>query len=397
MTHTRPPTPPSPAAEAALSALLDGELSKDQEEQLFSAMAQDASLLAAFEALAHARAAFAQASPATLSTTDAGALAAGVFLAIGAVDGVSDATALASLAVDGALDAAGDRAFAHALAEPGAAGAVVAFVHASELTQVGARAVADTVEHALAFLPERLDARFATEQRAEMLLMAQADGALDASEQVELAGLASHVDAFERGAALVRASASLREAFCAATDSPAFLRVAQRAGDAAAAAVVVIERNSARAAATAAIAPRTAQTATTQTPGARGFWQVITAALSTARVPLALSAAAGALFFALREPPTSVGTAPATDTSAELAGRELAFKAAYKAALFEELAPALPEPAPAARELALLADNSSDVEAIDGVSTTMVFATQASNITVIWVDSDTDDDGEQGT
>jgi hypothetical protein len=48
--------------------------------------------------------------------------------------------------------------------------------------------------------------------------------------------------------------------------------------------------------------------------------------------------------------------------------------------------------------LPVLKDNAADVQAIDAAGTTMVFETEASHITVIWVAGlDDDTAGEQGT
>jgi hypothetical protein len=60
----------------------------------------------------------------------------------------------------------------------------------------------------------------------------------------------------------------------------------------------------------------------------------------------------------------------------------------------ESILAQLPEPAELTT-LALLDDNSADVETIDGGTTTLVYFTAASNVTIIWVTDD--DDAAQGT
>ena len=101
-------------------------------------------------------------------------------------------------------------------------------------------------------------------------------------------------------------------------------------------------------------------------------------AFAPARVPLAFAAAAAAFFFVVG------GPAPVEHPTDGVATRD---------ELVRELAPQVLAEGPAPGDLPLLADNSADVEAIDATNTTVVFSTDSSNITVIWVASD----DEQGT
>lgn len=356
-----------------LSAYLDGELSAEDEALVQDALAADAELLAAFEELASTRL-----PAAALGATDAEALTASILAATGSVVPATRAGVeqLASLAIDGALDEARARQLDLLLQErPALAPAATGLVAAAEAVQVAARGVAEvpTAMMALQGVPSRVEGALQAAERAGVLASGALDGALTEAEEAELQG------ALAVAADDVRSLSAARfagEALAAAAHSPAFQKAAKKAGDAA---LHVLEAEAIRARPSAPAAPHDA--------GARdaapmGLLARLRAALGGMTAPLALAATAATLFFVLREP----GSA-----SSDLAQRE-----ATKKALFDALAPSVIADSVdlAVADLPLLADNSADVEAIDATGTTMVFATEQSNITVIWV---ADADDSQGT
>jgi negative regulator of sigma E activity len=354
-----------------LSALLDGELPEAEQNQLFDAMGQDPALLAAFEALAHTRTAF-QALP----SADAGAVTAAVMAAVDPDTmpaSVEGALALASRALDGAHVPTG--ALHAALEAPRAADAVLAFVAANELVRAGGSALAASAELASALRPvaDRVDAAVASAERAGVLALAHADGALSSQEQGELEGLWGRLD--DASLSLPLTVPAFREALVLARDSAAFQTHARRAGDAAVQAVEAIARQQSP-------AVRPASQPIAQVSFFVRVWQSV----SVARLPLAFAGAAAALFFAVRAPAPGPQPTSAPDDRAVVAQ-----------ALLDALSPALLTDTPRPSDLPLLADNAADVEALDANGTTMVFSTSESNITVIWVSGEDDEGEEQGT
>ncbi|MBI1946337.1 MAG: hypothetical protein HYS27_11600 [Deltaproteobacteria bacterium] len=371
---SQPSHPDRDALLMKISAYLDGELSAEDERLVLDALSRDAELLSAFEAMSAARL-----PGATLGADDAETLTASVLAATGhaAPATAGGAAQLASLAMDDALDEAGMRRLELVLHErPALAGGVLGLLAAAEAVQVAGRAAAELPASAVA-LRERsqhvIDA-VAADERLGTLVSGAFDGELTTTENTELtAGLARAADAV----ASLRAARFAGEALAAASHSAPFLVAASKAGEAA---LHVVAAEQARAAAGGPAALHE-----TARPEARpGLLARLRHALGGLSAPLAFAATAATIFFVLREP----GSA-----SSDLAAREAA-----KKALFDALAPAVIadslDLASAAGELPLLADNAADVEAIDATSTTMVFATEQSNITVIWV-ADLDD--SQGT
>lgn len=354
-----------------ISAYLDGELSAADELRVQDALGRDGELLAAFEAMSAARL-----PGAVLAAEDAEALTASVLAATGGAVPATGAGAaqLASLAVDGALDDAGARRLDLLLQErPSLAGGVLSLVASSEAVQVAARAAGElpTSERALQENAARVGEAVAAAERLGALASGALDGALSAAEDAELAGALPLASDAVLG---LHAARHAGEALASATAAAPFAAAAKKAGEAALHVIAVEAR---QAAARAPAAPASTSPAT-RVPGSTarpGLLARLRQALGGLSAPLAFAATAATLFFVLREP----GSA-----SSDLAARE-----ASKKALFDLLAPQVIadslDLASAAGELPLLADNAADVEAIDATSTTMVFATEQSNITVIWV------------
>lgn len=358
-----------------ISAYLDGELSGDDEARVLDALSRDPELLAAFEAMAAARM-----PVGALDDDRADDLTAAV---LAATDGTVPATAagaahLASQAIDDELEEAKARRLDLLLAErPALAGEVLGLAASTEAVRVAARAVGELPEsaRALASAAERVHAAVAADERLGVLASGGLDGALDDAEGAELL---AHLPHAALAVLELRGARQVGEALAAASQGAVFVAAARRAGEAA---LHVIAAEEARATATTAQAqPRPAQST--------GMLARLRRALGGLSAPLAFAATAATLFFVLREP----GSA-----SSDLAAREAA-----KRALFDALAPQVIadtiDVASATGELPLLADNTAEVEAIDATSTTMVFATAQSNITVIWVaESDDTSDDAKGT
>ncbi len=364
-----------------LSAYLDGELPADDEPAVLDALSQDPALLQAFEAMSAARL-DSPLSPASLTADEAEDLTASILGATAPAQipateaGVLE---LANLFVDDALDGAGrdhlDTILQH---KPALAPALAGFVASTEAVQSAARAVAHigSVVDGLAALPDQVAAQVAARERLFVLASADIDAALTPAESAELDGLLARHD--EAGELLALAStAHVGEALRAAVDSPAFAQAAAKAGAAAVQAVEALQSQGLAArggGADRAMAPAE--------PLLSRLWR----AFAPARAPLAFAAGAAALFFVVRGP----------SGVSEKGGDTVATREATTDELVRELAPEVLAEAPTAvpnTDLPVLADNSADVEAIDATDTTVVFSTESSNITVIWVDAD----DEQGT
>ena len=108
------------------------------------------------------------------------------------------------------------------------------------------------------------------------------------------------------------------------------------------------------------------------------------ALFAATRAPLAFAGAAFALFFVVGRSAETVTTPSNDDVRRDIL-------AAWERVVDDDSQGS--DIARAYGDLPLLADNSADVEAIDSAGTTVVFATESSNITVIWVDVE----AEEGT
>lgn len=414
-----PRTAPTPdTLRAMLSALLDGELSPDEEAVVHEALERDEGLVAELEALSAVR----LSSSAALRADEADTLLAGIMGAVApaAVPSSEEGTlTLAQLAMDDALDDAAVSELERRLEQPGASAhrvAVEGLLASAELVHAGARAPADTpaVAAALSVVAGRVEARLADDERLGVLASSWSDDALARDEAAELDGLWGRLAAEGaepwRHTRAIKSAEHVGEALRAAAESPVFASLAARAGGAAMQAIEAeraAERGTAR-------AGRAAEARAPLEASAPSFVEVIWRALATVRAPLAWAGAAAALFVALRGPVPASDTASGIDgdgslaaaagsmrtttTTAVTTGAPSPTRASAEAerALMDELARALPPEVPAATtDLPILADNSAVVEALDATATTVVFATETSNITIIWIAED--DSTEQGT
>lgn len=370
-------SPPSDAQLMLMSALLDGELSAAEEAEALDALSQNPQLLEAFEAMSAARLALEPTG--RLSDDDSHALLASVMAATSpaalplTLDGALQA---AQLAVDGCEPPDFSSQLDALLQQPGAAPAVAGFLASVEASRAALGAVASlpAVMEGLRAVPDHVAALVAADERAGMLTSAALDDALSPAEARELEGLLPDADDV---LALVGAHHA-GEALRAASASAAFNRLAARAGEAA---LHAIEAEAVRAAA------RPTGEGGHALRDEPGLIARLSALFGVVRAPLAFAGAAFALFFVVRSERSDVRDGlPLGDGRVAHQQAEREILDVWTRAVFAE--------APASGELPLLADNSADVEAIDSAGNTVVFATESSNITVIWV-STTDE--EQGT
>lgn len=379
----RPLPPPTDAQLMMLSAYLDGELTAAEEAQILDAMSQNPQLLDAFEALtaAHVGRVNALVAP---TAEEADALVASIMAATAPPEmpaTLDGALQLAQLAFDGIdFDRQSQAALDAALLKPGAAPAVSGFVASAEATQAAMRAVAavPSVVESLRAVPDQVGARVAAAERFGMLASACLDDALTPNESAELDELLARGDPDEVPALLSALHAS--EALRVASTSTAFARLGAKAGEAA---LHVIEAERARAAQPA----QPAQPARSVEP-APSLFARLGALFAATRAPLAFAGAAFALFFVVGRTGETTTTPSDDDVKRDILA---AWVRTIDAGT--DVASAYGTYGTDGTDLPLLADNSADVEAIDSAGTTVVFATESSNITVIWVDVE----AEEGT
>jgi hypothetical protein len=369
---------------ALLSAFLDGELSPTDEADLLTTLAQRPDLQDALDDLAFAIASTQRAfSP---DGDDVGSLISARVMAELDPDAVAAdvaaAETLASLAVDGASTAAQDRRLGALLQDAALADAAASFVAAADVARAAVSVDAEaSVARALATLPEHVLARVERTERGWALCTGAIDGQLSPAEVNELAGLCGADD--DLYAALtfeVQHGLFAGEALRAAALSPVFLQHAERAGAAALQAIAAVQAQEQQARQQAL-----AKATTTTTTVAPTLFDRVRTLFGQGFAPLFAATAALLVFVVIgkSEPPTT--THP--DASAFAALQKAFVDAAAPVVLADNHS--VPT-----TELAVLADNSADVEAIDATGTTMVFSTAESNITVIWVAGL---DEEQGT
>lgn len=341
-----------------LSAFLDGELPEAEEPGLLRALEQDPALLCAFQEMSS----LPWTSTAALSTADAHALTESILAACTpeavALD-TTGVTALSSMAADDALDAAGVARLQQAVG----AGTVDAMAwrdFACATEAVGANLAAwpsaPAIQAAVAALPARLETAFCETERFGELFSAAMDDELSPEETREFTALTTETRQAD-GLAWVAASEVWGPILKAPVDSPD----ADRAGRAALQAIDAWAQQAALAA-----------SADKERPGAPQPRWSLTALWG--RLLPALAAAAAALTFAwlplTREAP---GPTPPGGRVAMESAREIG-------------------------ALALLADNRADVQTLDsGTHLAAVFATEASQITIIWVSEPDPLDMETGT
>lgn len=381
---------------AFLSAFLDGELSRDEEAALLDKLSQRPDLQDALDDLAAQIAdthrAFAGEpssipgmgdliSARVMAELDPGALPADL----------EAAETLASLAKDGATTAAQDRRLEQLLQTPALADAAASFVAAADVARAAVNVDNDVVARGLATLPEHVLARVERTERGWALATAAADGALSDAEVNELAGLCgADEDVFVALSVELQRAPLNRftgEALRAAAESPAFLQYAEKAGAAALQAISAVQAQEQQQAQKALASTTT--TTKEAAPAASSFFDRARALFGSGLAPLFAASAALVLFVVVGK--TDPQTTQHPDASAFAALQQAFVDAAAPIVLADNRA--VPN-----GELAVLVDNTADVEAIDATSTTMVFSTAESNITIIWVDGlDADSNQEQGT
>ena len=373
---------------ALLSAFLDGELSPKDEASLLATLAQRPDLQDALDDLADQIAA---AQTAFRNEDESSSLISARVMAEldpAALPADRDAAeTLASLAKDGASTAAQARRLDEMVGNDARlADAVASFIAAADVSRA-AVAVDDQADvlRSLATLPDHVLARVERTERGWALSMGAIDGQLNAAETNELAGLCgADDDLFASLYFQMQHGLHAGEALRAAADSPAFLQYAEKAGAAALQAIAALQVNEAARPATAAT-----KTTTTVTRVTTVTWAVRARTwLSQSAAPLFAATAALVAFIVIgkSEPVTTAHPEPGG-----FASLQQAFVDVVQPLLLADNR-AVPN-----GELAVIVDNAADVEAIDATSTTMVFSTSESNITVIWVAGLEDDDESAGS
>jgi hypothetical protein len=375
----------------SLSAFLDGELDVAQEQALLARLEREPALADALEALARLQQATHRVMNGGWPTDDVDAdVLEAVFAALPAeaATGAVGAAVLAALVADHeATQAQAERL--DALAATTEAAAVVETLATIEATRAIAARPGAACSPALAHVREEVASQVAQIERVRALAAAAADGALDDAEATELWSLVHGDDALvqivvDAVAARVGEAGPDRavgEALRAFAEAPVVVSLAARAGSAAVQAI-------AAGSLAATTQPTRATAPSTAAPWS--WWGAVRQAFAGGFVPVFGAAAAAVAFFVLG------GDAPATPDEARLARLHEA-----QGAFMEVLEPIALASGMGSEttSLPVLPENAADVQAIDAAGTTMVFETEASHITVIWVAGLDEDDvaGEQGT
>jgi anti-sigma factor RsiW len=381
--------------EALLCALLDGELSADDEAVVLSRLEREPALAAALDELASALALThrALADDAVPADVDFAGLAEAALASSSSPvpSSLAGAAVLASLVVDGAATSAQVEQLAGLVAESSAAAdAAAVVVGTAEATRavVAHDAVVKGVAGELAAAAARIQADVVLTERVWSLSTSAADGVLAATERDELLALAGG----ERGVVVEGALGAqlagrhVGEALRAAAQSPAFAALAARAG---ASALQVVAADAARTAA----APVSATVAAPTTSWWSSALALVRGAFAwRAALPLAAGAAAVVAVVAVRAPSTpATTTATSTTTNSPQAVEQ-----AFLEIVGPKVLGAAPVAAPVADSAPLLADNAAFVETLDATASTQVFETPDSHITVIWVADLGDDAAPEG-
>jgi hypothetical protein len=371
----------------SVSAFLDGELELADEQALLARLEREPALQDALAELA----ALQQATHRVMTSGfDGDEVLEAVIAALPAAasSGAAGATALASLVADHEATPA-QAARLEALARGGEAAAVIESLATIEAMRTIAARPGAACSPALAEVGEEVAAQVARIDRGRALAAAAADGALDDAEVAELSGLVRDDDALVSTLSaavsaridVAGADRAIGEALQAFAAAPSVVRLAERAGSAAMQALAASDR---------AAAPSSTRTKTSSTVVAVSWWSAVRRALVAGALPVAGAVAAALAFVVVG------GDAARVDNEAKLARLREA-----ETALMAVLEPVALRGGMVSESTALpvLKDNAADVQAIDAAGTTMVFETEASHITVIWV-AGLDEDGaagEQGT
>ncbi len=388
---------PTPETMALLSAFLDGELDAVAERDLLRRLEQEPGLQDALDALAET---IASAQRALHQDNDEVDVLAAVLAQLPAdeLDTAEAAESLAWLVADGEASAAQVARLDTLLNQhPDETTEALVDVQATQAV-LAAPAQHDAIQAVLARVPDHVGARVARTERAWSLAAGGADGALDAAEIEELAGLCggdSELLAAFEGAVAARvpggADHAFAEALLAFAESPEVERLAARAG-AAALQVIAAEAAQAKAQAQAPV-----RAALVETPS---LWARLRGVFGGGWVPALAATAAVLGVVVFRDGPAGKPTGPVTVATADTATRTRDELTKSFVDALEPVALANNTALPDAEELPVLADNGADVESIDAAGNTVVFQTAESNITVIWVAGLDEDSGapqEQGT
>jgi hypothetical protein len=355
-----------------LSAFADGELPDPHAELLTAALEQDPALLAQLELIAAT-------SATALSASESASLTDGILAAVAptALDAEA-ADRLASLVADDALDDAG---LAHLHASLAAQAQQVAdFLDVTDATRAQAEAGAEhpSLDALLAPMPDLVADVVADDLRCAELSSLAVDGVITDREVDELTQLLTespaHRDHREAGlAAFTAVSEATQLALEHVTGAPE----AARAG---AAALQAIGAAQAQADAEAARQQSRVPAVREHEAGLIGWLADRFRYLA----PVAFAGAAAAVFFAVSDPRQLDPQGQPIDAPVD----------DILHTLEDDLEEELEQQKVALNEdLALLGDNHSDVLSIDtGSRATLVYETEASNITVIWVSDPVEDD-----
>jgi hypothetical protein len=383
---------------ALLSAFLDGELDAVAERDLLRRLEQEPGLSDALDALADT---IASAQRALHHDRDDVDVLAAVLAQLPAdeLDSAEAAESLAWLVADGEATAAQTARLDTLLNQhPDETTEALVDLQATQAV-LAAPAQHDAIQAVLARVPDHVGARVARTERAWSLAAGAADGALDAAEIEELAGLcggdADLLSTFELAVAARTpggADHAFAEAMLAFAASPEVERLAARAG----------------AAALQVIAAEAAQTSHAQAKQqtvrpaveAPSLWARVRGLFGNGLVPALAATAAVVGVVVSRDEPVAQPDGPVTVATADTPSRT---RDELTKSIVDALGPvalATNTALPDAEELPVLADNGADVESIDAAGNTVVFQTAESNITVIWVAGLDEDSGapqEQGT
>lgn len=389
---------PTPETMALLSAFLDGELDAVAERDLLRRLEQEPGLSDALDALADT---IASAQRALHHDRDDVDVLAAVLAQLPAdeLDTAEATESLAWLVADGEATAAQTVRLDTLLNQyPDETTEALVDVQATQAV-LAAPAQHDAIQAVLARVPDHVGARVARTERAWSLAAGAADGALDAAEIEELAGLcggdAELLSTFELAvAARVPGGAdhAFAEALLAFAEDPEVERLAARAG----------------AAALQVIAAEAAQTSHAQTKQqtvrpaveAPSLWARVRGLFGNGLVPALAATAAVVGVVVSRDEPAVQPDGPVAVAMADTPSRT---RDELTKSIVDALGPvalATNTALPDAEELPVIADNGADVESIDAAGNTVVFQTAESNITVIWVAGLDEDSGapqEQGT
>ena len=379
--------PPDSDELALLSAFLDGELSSADEAALLQKLAQHPAQQDALDDLADQIVSTQRLlHPGVDDADDFSAdIAARVMAeidpdALGSFPGAASSAVehLSHLAVDGACTPAQAARLDALLDDPQHAATATAFVAAVDVTRAAVHVDAvPAVARSLQTLPDHVLAKVERTERAWALSAGAVDGQLSAAEENELAGLCgADASLLHELQVQARDSGHVAEALRAAADSPAFLRLAERAGAAALQAITATQLQEAK------------TTTTTTKAAPLSLLARLRAALGQGFAPLVGTSVAALAFVVIGKSEPQTTTDPDPGAFAELQKQFIDVVSPVVLAGNRTVP---------TKELALLGDNAAEVQALDATSTTMVFSTAESNITIIWVAGLGDDDEEQGT